>query len=162
RVELIAAGPIRNIEDLDGDSKDELLVTDARWEMYADLPHAASPWSTIIYSWRHGRYEVASSDFTRYYEGELARLRTALSASQSMITEEDSSDDSYVGLALAIAVTYSDMGQVERGLNSLQKLFQDSAKSAAQARRRETILRDFKSGESAAKLKATKYGDPIL
>lgn len=159
---LIAAGPIRKIEDLDGDSRPELLLTDARWEIYEGLPHAAAPWSTIVYAWHNGRYEVASSDFMKFYQGELDRLRITINEARSMITAEAASDDVYVGLALAIAITYADCGQPDRGVVDLKSLLQQDSRSSEQSKRRSSILADFTSGSSAKKLRAIKPGDPLL
>jgi hypothetical protein len=162
KAELIAAGPIRKIADLDGDSRAELMVADARWEIYGGLSHAAAPWATIIYSWRNDRYVDASSDFPRYYDAEIARLRAGLQDAQSTITAEESSDDAYVGLAVALAITYAHMGQAERGVMELETLLGENAKSSEQSVRRKTILEDFKNGDSARKLKAIKHGEPML
>jgi hypothetical protein len=162
KAELIAAGPIRKIQDLDGDAKVELLVTDARWEIYAGLSHAASPWATIIYAWRNGRYQVASSNFSQFYNGEIDRLRQALAEAGSLITADESSDDTYVGMALSLAINYAHIGQTDRGLAHLQELFAANAKSPEQVNRRKSILEDFKTGESARNLRAIKDGDPML
>jgi hypothetical protein len=162
KAELIAAGPIRKIADLDGDSRAELMATDSRWEIYGGLSHAAAPWATIIYAWRNDRYVDASSDFPRYYDTEIERLRAGLQDSRSMITADESSDDTYVGLAIALCITYAHMGQVERGVVELENLFGENVKSQEQADRRKTILEDFKNGDSARKLKAIKHGEPML
>jgi hypothetical protein len=162
KAELIAAGPIRKIKDLDGDARVELLVTDARWEIYAGLSHAASPWATIIYTWRNGRYQVASSDYSRFYNGEIDRLRQALTEAASLVTADESSDDAYVGLAVSLAINCAHIGQTERGLAQLQELLAANAKSPEQVNRRKSILEDFKTGESARKLRAIKDGDPML
>src|SRR6185503_4781466 len=76
--ELIAAGPIQKIDDLNGDGLQELLVTDTRWESYDDLSHAASPTAVMVYTWRNGQYVYAARDFPSFYQSETARLRAAI------------------------------------------------------------------------------------
>jgi hypothetical protein len=162
RAELIAAGPIQKIIDLDGDGVKELIVADTRWEMYDDLSHAASPWAVMIYAWRNGRYVYASSDFPAYYKGELQKLRAAIEEAKADITSEDGSDDFYVGRAIALAISYAHMGEPEQGLKEMEAALRMNARSVAQSKRREGVISDFRSGESARKLRAMKYGDPIL
>ena len=162
KAELIAAGPIRRVMDLGGDGRVELLVTDARWEIYGGLSHAAAPWSTIIYAWRNGRYQVASSDYPRFYETEIDRLRASVREAESLITNDESSDDSYVGLTVSLAITYGDLGRPNAGLGVLRELLPANVKSPEQMKRRQAILDDFESGESARKLSAIKYGDPLM
>jgi hypothetical protein len=162
RVELIAAGPIHKIIDLDGDGIKELVVTDTRWEMYDDLSHAASPWAPMIYAWRNGRYVYASRDFPAYYRSELQKLRAAIEQARADITSEEGSDDFYVGQAIALAITYAHMGEPELGLREMEAVLKMNARSEAQSKRRASIISDFRSGESARKLRAIKHGDPML
>ena len=51
KIELIAAAPILKIADLNGDGIQDLVVTDARWEAYDDLSHAAAPGASMVYTW---------------------------------------------------------------------------------------------------------------
>ncbi|MEK6300733.1 MAG: hypothetical protein AABO41_08440 [Acidobacteriota bacterium] len=159
KAELIAAGPIQKIADLNNDGIAELLVADARWESYDDLSHAASPGAVMIYAWKDGRYVYASRDFTAYYRAEIERIRSSIDEAKAFITTEESSDEGYVGGAIGLAVTYAHAGDVERGITELEKLLSLNAKSAAQKKHRAVILEDFRNGESAKKLRAMKYGD---
>ncbi|HKV38652.1 MAG TPA: hypothetical protein VJX67_05530, partial [Blastocatellia bacterium] len=165
KAELIAAGPIQKIVDLDHDGISELVVTDARWESYGDLAHAASPWSTIIYAWRGGRYVDASSDFPDYYKDQIgtltSRLNEAKSVADSMPGEEPG-DDSYIGVAISIAITYAHLGDTERAVQQLKALLLPDGAPAKNSERRQKILKDFESGDSAAKLRSSKHGDPLL
>ncbi|HEY7546304.1 MAG TPA: hypothetical protein VID27_15545 [Blastocatellia bacterium] len=160
--ELIAAGPIQKIIDLDGDSVAELIVTDARWEIYDDLSHADAPTAQMVYAWREGRYVYASSEFASFYGNEISRLRAEINEARARISGEEFSDDSYVGRAMALAITYAHSGLVERGLKELEALMSSSVRSPSQKKRRATIIRDFTSGESFRKLREMKPGDPIL
>jgi hypothetical protein len=160
--ELIAAGPIQKIVDLDGDSILELIVTDARWEIYDDLSHADAPTAQMVYAWREGRYVYASSEFASFYGKEIARLRAEINEARARISGEEFSDDSYVGRAMALAITYAHSGLTERGLKELEALMNSSARSLSQKKRRAAIIRDFTSGESSRKLREMKPGDPIL
>ncbi len=162
KVELIAAGPIQKIADLDGDSVAELIVTDARWEIYEDLSHADAPTAVMVYAWRDGRYVYASREFALFYGNEIGRLRAEINEARARITGEEFSDDSYVGRAMALAITYVHSGLVERGLKELETLMNSSARSPSQKKRRAAIIEDFKSGESSRKLREMKPGDPIL
>ena len=161
KVELIAAGPIQKIADLDDDSVAELIVTDARWEIYEDLSHADAPTAAMVYAWREGRYVYASREFAIFYGNEIARLRAAVSEARARITGEEFSDDSYVGRAMAMAITYVHSGLVERGLKELEALMNSNFRSPSQKKRRATIIEDFRSGESSRKLREMKPGDPI-
>jgi hypothetical protein len=160
--ELIAAGPVQKIIDLDRDNIAELVVTDARWEIYDDLSHADAPTATIVYAWRNGRYVYASSEFATFYGTELTRLRAQLGQARAQITAEDFSDDAYIGRAMAIAITYAHSGLRERGLRELEAMMNAFARSASQKKRRAQILEDFLRGESYRKLREMKHGDPIL
>jgi hypothetical protein len=162
KAELIAAGPITSIADLDGDGISELLVTDTRWEVYADLSHAASPWATLIYAWKDGTYVNRSHDFTGYYRKEIERLRAALAQARDLITTEESSDDSYIGLVLSIGITCAHMGEMDRGIREIETLLGSDIRSTTQSRRRSAVISDFRSGESHGKLLAIKNGDPLL
>ncbi|HSO74628.1 MAG TPA: hypothetical protein VLU47_07310 [Blastocatellia bacterium] len=161
KAELIAAAPIRRIADLTGDGIAELLATDARWESYGDLSHAASPFAVIIYAWKNGKYVYASRDFTAYYREEIDRLRAAVEEAKSDITTDDVSDEGYIGSALSLAITYAHAGELERGIIELETSLNSNAKSAAQKKHRATILEDFRNGESAKKLRMMKYGDAL-
>jgi len=162
RAELIAAGPMQKIIDLDGDGVLELVVADARWENYGDLSHASAPSARMIYAWREGRYVYASRDFTAYYQEEIKRLQASLNEAKTQITAEEFSDEPYVGLAISLAVTCAHAGEIERGLNELESLMNAPPGSAEQKKRRRAAIADFRNGESAAKLRLLKYGDPIL
>jgi hypothetical protein len=161
RAELVAAGPIQKIADLDGDGVMELSLTDARWENYGDLSHAAAPTAAMVYSWRNGQYVYAARDFAAFYRGEAERLRAAINEARAEITPDEFSDEMYVGQAIALAVTYAHAGEIERGIRELEALMKSNARSPAQSKRRAAILEDFRSGESAKKLRGMKYGDPI-
>lgn len=161
RGELIAAGPIQRIADLNGDGTRELVVADTRWESYDDLSHAASPSALMVYAWRGGRYVYASKDFADFYRGEITRLRAAIDEAKAEITAEDFSDESYVGLSLALAITYAHTGEAERGIRELEALFSANARSAAQTKHRAQMLEDFRNGESAKKLRVMKAGDAM-
>ncbi|HXG64697.1 MAG TPA: hypothetical protein VNO70_06290, partial [Blastocatellia bacterium] len=159
---LIAAGPIQKIEDLNNDRTAELLVADARWAVYNDLSNAAAPSATIIYAWRDGRYVYASRDFPAYYKGEVERLRAALDEAKAEISADDFSDETYIGRAISLALTYAHAGEVERGIKELEALLGANARTAEQAKRRRVILEDFRNGESARTLREMKPGDPLL
>ena len=161
KAELIAAGPIQRIEDLNNDGIAELLIADARWESYDDLSHAASPGAVMIYAWQNGKYVYASRDYAAYYRSETERIRASIEEAKAFITTEDSSDEGYVGGAIGLAITYAHAGDPERGLTELATLLNSNAKSAAQNKHRAVILEDFRNGESAKKLRAMKYGDPL-
>lgn len=162
KVDLIAAGPIQRIVDLDDDGVRELLVTDARWEVYGDLSHAASPWAIMIYAWRNARYVNASRDFAAYYRGEIQRLRGSIEEAKTQISDDDFSDDSYIGRAIALALTYAHSGEPERGIAELERILKANVKSEEQSKRRATIFEDFSRGDSATKLRSIKYGSPLL
>jgi hypothetical protein len=159
--ELIAAGPIQRITDLNGDGARELVVADTRWESYDDLSHAASPTALMVYAWRGGRYVYASRDFADFYRGEVSRLRAAIDEAKADITAEDFSDEPYVGLALALAITYAHAGEPERGIRELETLFNANARNAAQTKHRAQMLEDFRNGESAKKLREIKAGNAM-
>ncbi len=161
RAELIAAGPIQKLSDIDGDGLQELIVMDSRWESYGELSHAASPTAAMIYRWQNGRYVYASRDYPAFYKSELARLREQVEQSRGDITAEDFSDEQYVGLAISIAVTRAHAGEMEEGLKEMGALFAASAQSAGQKTRRAEIMDDFRKGESASRLSQMKPGDPL-
>jgi hypothetical protein len=161
RGELIAAGPVQRIADLNGDGTRELIVVDTRWESYDDLSHAASPTALMVYEWRGGRYVYASRDFAEFYRGELTRLRAAIDVSKADITPDDFSDEAYVGLSLALAITWAHAGEWERGVKELEALFNANARSAAQVKHRTEMLEDFRNGDSARKLREMKAGDAL-
>jgi hypothetical protein len=159
--QLIAAAPIQRIADLNGDGVAELLVTDARWEVYDDLSHAAAPSATMVFAWKAGQYVYASRDFPAYYATEIERLRQALVEAKSEITADDFSDEAYVGRAVALAITFAHMGEVDRGLKELEALMNSNVRSQAQSKRRTTVVTDFRSGDSSKQLRQMKYGDPL-
>src|SRR5436853_1320908 len=159
--ELIGAAPIERIVDLDGDGKAELLVTDARWEVYSDLSHAAAPSSVMIYAWRNGKYVYASRDFSSYCESEIDRLKGEIAQARAQITNQEFSDDGFVGRSLSLAITRAHQGFVERAIGELQNPLNSNVISKEQQKRRAAILEDFKSGASAKKLRQMKYGDPL-
>lgn len=159
---LMAAGPIQKLADLNGDGISELLVTDARWESYDDLSHAASPGAVMIYAWRDGKYLYAARDFEAFYKSEIERVRASIEEAKSQITADEYSDESYVGFAIGLAVTYSHMGQLEQGLKELEALMRSNAKSPAQSKHRAAIVDDFRKGDSSKKLRSMKYGDPMM
>jgi hypothetical protein len=162
KVELIGAGPIQKIVDLNGDGMSELLVTDARWESYDDLSHAASPGAVMIYAWRNGKYVYASRDFTAFYKAELERMHASIEEAKSQITPDEYSDESYVGLAIGLGITCAHMGQLEQGLKELETLLNSNAKTPAQSKHRAAIIDDFRKGDSLKKLREMKYGDPMM
>ena len=162
KAELIAAGPIQRLADLNADSTQELLVTDARWESYDDLSHAASPGAVMVYAWREGKYVYASSDFATFYENEIKKLRAMIDEARSQITADEYSDEAYVGLAIGLAMTYAHMGDAERGLKEMEALMNANSKSPAQSKHRATIIEDFRKGESAKKLREMKRGDAMM
>ena len=158
---LIAAGPIQQIIDLDGDGVQELLITDARWESYDDLSHAASPSAVMVYAWRNGKYVFAARDFSSYYKAEVERLRASIEGAKAQITKEDYSDESYVGQSIALAITYAHMGELERGLKEMETLLNSNAQSAEQSKHRAAIVEDFRKGDSSKKIREMKYGDAL-
>ena len=162
KAELIAAGPIQRLADLNADGIQELLVTDARWESYDDLSHAASPGAVMVYAWRDGRYVYASRDFATFYDAELKRMRAMIEEAKSQITADEYSDEAYVGLAIGLALTYAHMGDAERGLREMDALMNSNWKSPAQSKHRAVIMEDFRKGESAKKLREMKHGDPMM
>ena len=162
KVELLAAGPVQKITDLNGDGVQELLVTDSRWESYDDLSHAASPGAVMVYAWRNGKYVYAARDFAAFYKAELEQLRKAIEDTKAQITEAEFSDESYVGLAISVALTYAHMGDPERGLKELEALLSSNVKSPEQSKHRAVILDDFRKGDSFKKLREMKYGDPMM
>jgi hypothetical protein len=162
KVQLIAAGPIQKIADLNGDGVSELLVTDARWESYDDLSHAASPGAVMIYAWRNGKYVYASRDFGAFYKSEIERVQASIEEARAQITADEYSDESYVGLAIGLAITYAHAGTLERGFKDLESLMNSNAKSPAQAKHRAAIIEDFRNGDSAKRLREIKYGDPMM
>ena len=159
--ELIAAGPVQSIADLNHDGTRELIVADTRWESYDDLSHAASPTALMVYAWRGGRYVYASKEFADFYRDEVARLRATIEQARADITPDDFSDEGYVGLALALAITYAHAGELERGLKELEALLSANARSAAQVKHRAQMLDDFRGGESSKKLRDMKAGDAM-
>lgn len=159
---LIAAGPIQSIEDLNNDRAAELLVADARWAVYNDLPNAAAPSATIVYAWQNGRYVYASRDFPAYYKGEIERLRAAIDEAKAEITTDDFSDETYIGRAISLTLTFAHAGEPERGLKELETLMGANVRTAEQAKRRRMIMEDFRNGDSARKLREMKPGDPML
>ena len=161
KAELVAAAPIQRLTDLNGDGTQELLATDTRWESYDDLSHAASPGAVIVYAWRNGKYLYASRDFADFYKGEAAKIRASIEEAKSQITADEYSDEVYVGLAIALAISYTHMGEIERGLREMESLLTANAKSAAQTKHRAGIIDDFRKGESGKKLREMKYGDPL-
>lgn len=162
QVKLIAAAPMQKIVDLNGDGIAELIVADARWEFYGELSHAASPSVKLVYAWKNGRYVNASRDFTDYYKAEIDRLRLALNEAKAGITAAEGSDDAYIGLAIALAISYRHVGEIERGLKELEVLLTANSGSQEQAKRRAAIVKDFRLGDSADKLLQIKYGDPLI
>jgi hypothetical protein len=161
KAELIAAAPIRRIADLSNDGIVELLATDARWESYGDLSHAASPFAVIIYAWKNGKYVYASPDYAVFYKEEIDRLRASVEESKADINPNDGSDEGYIGGALSLAITYAHAGEIDRGIAELETLLNSNAKSATQKKHRAGILEDFRNGESGKKLRMMKYGDPL-
>ena len=161
KAELIAAGPISRIADLDGDGRAELVVADSRWEVYGDLSHAAAPLAFMIYAWRSGRYVYASRDFPDFYKSEIERLRGEVDRTRAAITGEDSSDDPYIGRAVSLAITIAQLGDAERAAAELRSSLTSNVHSTAQRKRRAAIIEDFTSGDSAKKLREIKHGDPL-
>jgi len=161
KAELLAAAPIQKLADLNGDGIQELLVTDARWESYDDLSHAASPGAVMVYVWRNGKYVYASRDFAEFYRGEIGKLRASIEEAKSQITADEYSDEVYVGLAIALALSYTHMGELERGLKEMESSLNSNAKSVAQTKHRAVIIDDFRKGESGKKLREMKHGDPL-
>lgn len=162
KVELICAAPVQRFADFDADGIQELLITDARWESYDDLSHAASPGAVMVYAWRSGKYVYASRDFAAFYKNEAERLRVSAEAASAEITAAEYSDEVYVGCALSLAITYAHAGDPDRGLKELETLLNSNWKSAVQSKHRATILEDFRKGDSAKKLREMKYADPLM
>ena len=162
KAELLAAAPIQRIADLNGDGVQELLVTDTRWESYADLSHAASPAALMVYAWSNRKYAYASRDFADFYKSEISRLRAAIEEAKWQVTADEYSDESYVGLSIGLAITYAHSGEPDRGLTEMELLLKANAKSAAQTKNRLVIIDDFRKGQSFKKLLQMKYGDPLL
>jgi hypothetical protein len=159
---LIAAAPIQKIADLNGDQVFELIVADARWESYSELSHAASPNVKLIYTWQRGRYVNASREFAGFYKAEIEQLRLAINEAKASITEAEGSDDFYIGLAITLAITYRHAGDLRQGLDEMEERLKANARTPEQAKRRDAIIKDFRMGDSAQKILAVKYGDPIL
>jgi hypothetical protein len=159
---LLAAAPIQRLADLNNDGILELLITDARWESYDDLSHAASPGAVMVYAWRNGRYVYSARDFGDFYKSEVDKLKGSIDDAKSQINAADEySDEVYIGLALGLAITYTHMGEPEQGLKEMEALLLANSKSAAQTKHRAIIMEDFKKGESAKKLREMKNGDPL-
>jgi hypothetical protein len=161
KTELLAAASIQKLDDLNGDGIQELLVTDTRWESYADLSHAASPGAVMVYAWLNGKYVYASRDFGDFYRAEINRLRASIDEAKSQITADEYSDELYVGRSIALAITCAHIGELDRGLRELELLLNSNAKSATQTKQRLVIIDDFRKGESGKKLQQMKYGDPL-
>jgi hypothetical protein len=161
KAELLAAAPVQKLADLNGDGIQELLVTDTRWESYADLSHAASPGAAMVYAWRNSKYIYASRDYGDFYKSEISRLRASIDEAKAQITAEEYSDELYVGLSIGLALTYAHLGEIERGLKEMEVLLNSNAKSPAQTRQRLAIINDFRKGESGTKLQQMKYADPL-
>lgn len=161
KAELIAAGPVQRVADLDGDGIVELILTDARWENYDDFSHAASPAATIVYAWKRGGYVYASPDFAAHYRAEIDRLKAALEEARSQINTEDWSDEFYVGSACSIAISYAHAGEIERGLKEMETSLASGVRTEQQRARRARVLEDFRRGESFRKLNEMKYGDAM-
>ena len=161
KAELVAAAPVQKLADLNGDGIQELLVTDTRWESYADLSHAASPGAVMVYAWRNSKYIYASRDFGDFYKSEITRLRASIDEAKAQITAEEYSDELYVGRSIGLALTYTHLGEIERGLKEMEALLNSNAKSPAQTRQRLAIINDFRKGESSTKLQQMKYADPL-
>jgi len=53
------------------------------------------------------------------------------------------------------------MGEPDRGLKEMESLLNSNAKSPAQTKHRVGIVEDFRTGESAKKIREMKYGDPL-
>src|SRR4030095_12104377 len=140
----------------------ELLITDARWESYDDLSHAASPGAVMVYAWRNGRYVYSARDFGDFYKSEVDKLKCSIDDAKSQINAADEySDEVYIGLALGLAIAYTHMGEPEQGLKEMEALLSANSKSPAQTKHRAVIMEDFKKGESAKKLREMKNGDPL-
>ena len=161
KAELLAAAPIQKLADLNGDGILELLITDARWESYDDLSHAASPGAVMVFAWRNGKYVYASRDFAVFYKSEITRLRASIEEAKSQITTDEYSDEVYVGLSIGLAISYTHMGDLELGLKEMESLLTANSKSASQTKHRAVIIDDFRKGESGKKLREMKYGDPL-
>jgi hypothetical protein len=161
KAELLAAAAIQKLADLNADGVQELLVTDTRWESYADLSHAASPGAVMVYTWRNAKYVYASRDFAEFYKGEISRLRASIDEAKAQITADEYSDEVYVGLSIGLALTYAHAGEVERGLKEMEALLNSNAKSPAQTKQRLVIIDDFRKGDSGKKIQQMKYGDPL-
>lgn len=161
KAELLAAAPIQKLADLNGDGIQELLVTDARWESYDDLSHAASPGAAMVYAWRSGKYVYASRDFADFYKSEISKVRASIEDAKAQITADEYSDEAYVGLSIGLALTYTHAGELDRGLREMELLLNSNARSAAQTKHRVVIIDDFRKGESGKKLRVMKYGDPL-
>jgi hypothetical protein len=162
KAELIAAGPIQRLADLNADGIQELIVTDARWESYDDLSHAASPGAVMVYAWRDGRYVYASRDFAAFYADEIKKLRAMIEEAKAQITAGEYSDETYVGLSIGLGLTYLHAGDAERGLKEMEALMTSNSKSPAQSKHRAAIIEDFRKGDSAKKLSEMKYGGPMM
>ena len=162
KAELLAAAPIQRLADLNGDGVQELLVTDTRWESYADLSHAASPGAVMVYAWLNRKYVYASRDFADFYKGEINRLRASIDEAKAQVTADEYSDELYVGRSIALAITYAHIGEIDRGMKEMELLLNSNAKSPAQTKNRLVIIDDFRIGESGKKLQQMKYGDPLL
>lgn len=162
QAKLIAAAPLQKIADLNHDGLADLVVADGRWEFYGDLAHAASPSAKLVYAWKGGKYVNASRDFAEFYQTEIARVRAALVEAKGLITAEEGSDDAYIGLAITLLISYRHAGKIADGLNEFEQLMNANIGSPEQAKRRATIIRDFRLGDSADKLLQIKYGDPLI
>lgn len=115
----------------------------------------------MVYAWRNGKYVYAARDFAAFYKNEVARLRSSIEESKAQITTDEYSDEVYVGLAIGLAITYSHMGEPERGVKEMEALLNSNSKSASQSKHRAAIIEDFSKGDSSKKLREMKYGDPL-
>ena len=89
-------------------------------------------------------------------------MKASINEAKSTITAEEGSDDFYIGLTITLAITYRHAGEIERGLQEMEALLKENVKAPEQSRRRAQTIRDFRLGDSAQKILAIKYGDPIL
>jgi hypothetical protein len=115
-----------------------------------------------VYTWQNGRYVNASREFADFYKAEIDRLRLAINEAKASINEAEGSDDFYIGLAITLAITYRHAGDLRHGLDEMEALLKTNARTPDQVKRRDVIIKDFRLGDSAQKILAVKYGDPIL
>lgn len=160
-LEVLASAPMQ-IKDIDGNGVMELLVGDTRWEFYDDFSHAGSPGGTLVYTWDKGYYGFAGPDAMRFYQKELDSLKAELpDAVQRIDAGDPYSDEGYLRTVLSMYLVYVYTQQADRGRDELTQMLGQHVASEQMRTRRERILKDFLSGDSAKVLKEPRRGQGL-